>query len=102
MKIFFSPHFFLLWDEGNKLDMAKQREVSFEEADAFAKDNRLIYLEVPLFVGGDEDTLAKADSIFGKILGRFQRKRDKMSKKPFCERPTKFMKTSRFFFRFFF
>lgn len=31
---------------GNKLDLAKQREVSYEEAEAFSKENGVIYLEV--------------------------------------------------------
>jgi hypothetical protein len=86
-----------LWEIGNKLDMAKQREVSFEEADAFAKDNALIYLEVPLLGGGRRMLSLRLTQYLAK--SRFQRKRDKMSKKPFCERPTKFMTPSRFVFK---
>ncbi len=94
--LFYCKYFsnFFLWEIGNKLDMAKQREVSFEEADAFAKDNALIYLEVPVLGGGRRMLSLRLTQYLAK--SRFQRKRDKMSKKPFCERPTKFMTTSRF------
>jgi len=54
---------------GNKLDMAKQREVSFEEAEAFAKDNGLIYLEVSAKTGQnvEEAFLRTARKIYDNI-----------------------------------
>jgi hypothetical protein len=57
---------------GNKLDMAKQREVSFEEAEAFAKDNGLIYLEVSAKTGHnvEEAFLRTARKIYENIQVR--------------------------------
>ena len=54
---------------GNKLDLAKQREVSFEEAEAFSKDNGLIYLEVSAKTGTnvEEAFLRTARKIYDNI-----------------------------------
>ena len=54
---------------GNKLDMAKQREVYFEGHDAFAKDNGLLYLEVSAKTGQnvEEAFLRTARKIYDNI-----------------------------------
>lgn len=58
---------------GNKLDMSKEREVSFEEAEAFAKDNGLIYLEVSAKTGQnvEEAFLRTARKIYENIQVSF-------------------------------
>uniref|UniRef100_A0A6U4WSP9 Ras-related protein Rab-14 n=1 Tax=Hemiselmis andersenii TaxID=464988 RepID=A0A6U4WSP9_HEMAN len=54
---------------GNKLDLAKQREVSFEEAEAFSKENGIIYLEVSAKTGQnvEEAFLRTARKIYDNI-----------------------------------
>jgi Ras-related protein Rab-14 len=54
---------------GNKLDLGKQREVSYEEAEAFSKDNGLIYLEVSAKTGQnvEEAFLRTARKIYEAI-----------------------------------
>jgi GTPase SAR1 family protein len=54
---------------GNKMDLAEQREVSFEEATKFAEENNLVYVETSAKTGKNvEDAfLSTATKISEKI-----------------------------------
>eukprot|EP00695_Tsukubamonas_globosa_P003075 TRINITY_DN457_c0_g1_i1.p1 TRINITY_DN457_c0_g1~~TRINITY_DN457_c0_g1_i1.p1 ORF type:complete len:122 (+),score=44.39 TRINITY_DN457_c0_g1_i1:323-688(+) len=54
---------------GNKLDLAQQREVSFEEASRFAEENGLIYVEASAKTGKnvEEAFLQTARKIYDSI-----------------------------------
>ena len=54
---------------GNKLDLADQRGVSFEEATQFAKENDLLYIETSAKTGErvDEAFLTTAKTIYDGI-----------------------------------
>ena len=68
---------------GNKIDIADQRKVSLEEAQKFAKDKKLIYLETSAKTG-----VSVPDLFEGLVMVIMDNEAKRINKKEKTEKPT--------------